>query len=71
LEEPLNFLEKTYKHNIQDYIFSEENATVIIATNDVEIASRCNKVVYLQDGNVKATGDWATIASLLNENYGQ
>ena len=71
LEEPLNFLEKTYKHNIQDYIFSEENATVIIATNDVETAARCNKIIYLQDGFVKAAGNWSTIAPLLNENYGQ
>lgn len=71
LEEPLNFLEKRYKQNIQDYIFSEENATVIIATNDAEIAARCNKVIYLQDGFVKASGNWSTIASLLNENYGQ
>ncbi|MEN9458871.1 MAG: hypothetical protein RL135_1465, partial [Bacteroidota bacterium] len=71
LEEPLNFLEKRYKQNIQDYIFSEENATVIIATNDVEIAARCNKVIYLQDGFVKAAGNWSSIASLLNENYGQ
>ena len=71
LEEPLNFLEKRYKQNIQDYLFSEENATVIIATNDVEIAARCNKVIYLQDGFVKAAGNWSSIASLLNENYGQ
>lgn len=71
LEEPLNFLEKTYKHNIQDYIFSEENATVIIATNDVEVAARCNKIIYLEKGFVKASGDWSTIAPLLNENYGQ
>lgn len=71
LEEPLNFLEKRYKQNIQDYLFSEENATVIIATNDVEIAARCNKVIYLQDGFVKAVGNWSSIASLLNENYGQ
>ncbi|WP_439504971.1 peptidase domain-containing ABC transporter [Sediminibacterium sp.] len=71
LEEPLNFLEKTYKRNIQDYIFSEENATVIIATNDVEIAARCNKIIYLKDGFVKASGNWSTIAPLLNENYGQ
>ena len=71
LEEPLNFLEKRYKQNIQDYIFSEENATVIIATNDVEIAARCNKVIYLQNGFVKAAGNWSSIASLLNENYGQ
>lgn len=70
LEEPLNFLEKTYKHNIQDYIFSEENATVLIATNDVETAARCNKIIYLEDGFVKASGNWATIAPLLNENYG-
>lgn len=71
LEEPLSFLEKTYKHNIQDYIFSEDNATVIIATNDVETAARCNKIIYLEEGSVKATGDWSTIAPLLNENYGQ
>jgi ABC-type bacteriocin/lantibiotic exporter with double-glycine peptidase domain len=71
LEEPLSFLEKTYKHNIQDYIFSEENATVIIATNDVETAARCNKIIYLEEGSVKATGNWSTIAPLLNENYGQ
>ena len=55
LEEPLNFLEKTYKHNIQDYIFSEENVTVIIATNDVETAARCNKIIYLEEGVVKAS----------------
>jgi ABC-type bacteriocin/lantibiotic exporter with double-glycine peptidase domain len=71
LEEPLNFLEKTYKHNIQDYIFSEENVTVIIATNDVETAARCNKIVYLEEGVVKASGNWSTIAPLLNENHGQ
>lgn len=71
LEEPLNFLEKTYKHNIQDYIFSEENVTVIIATNDVETAARCNKIIYLKEGVVKASGNWSTIAPLLNENHGQ
>ena len=71
LEEPLNFLERKYKKNIQDYIFSEENATVLIATNDADTAARCNKIIYLQDGVVKASGNWSAIAPFLNENYGQ
>ncbi len=61
LEEPLNNLVGDFKKNITEYILKEINATVIIVTSDIEIAKECDLVIYLQDGKIKASGNWSAI----------
>jgi ABC-type bacteriocin/lantibiotic exporter with double-glycine peptidase domain len=66
LEEPLLNLDGSFKKNIAEYILKEINATVIIATADVEIAKECDLVIYLQEGKIKAIGKWLAIANQIN-----
>jgi len=66
LEEPLLNLDGSFKKNIAEYILKEINATVIIATADVEIAKECDLVIYLQEGKIKAIGTWLAIANQIN-----
>jgi len=66
LEDPLNNLVGDFKKNITEYIFKEINATVIIASSDIEIAKECDLVIYLEDGKIKASGKWSDIENQIN-----
>lgn len=66
LEEPLASLDEVNKKHVAQFMLGAENATVIIASNDIDIAKQCDLVIYLENGNIKATGTWSQIASLLN-----
>ncbi len=66
LEEPLFNLVGDFKKNITEYILREINATVIIVTSDAEIAKECDLVIYLKDGQIKASGKWSDIANQIN-----
>jgi ABC-type polysaccharide/polyol phosphate transport system ATPase subunit len=43
-----------------------ENATVVIATNEIDIAKQCDLVIYLEKGTIKAAGNWNQVALLIN-----
>ncbi len=65
LEEPFTSLDATNKNQVAQFMLNAENATVIIATNETDIASKCDMVIYLEKGNIKAAGTWDQVASLI------
>jgi ABC-type bacteriocin/lantibiotic exporter with double-glycine peptidase domain len=66
LEEPLDSLQIDIKKQVAQIMLGAENATILIATNDIEIAKQCDLVIYLEKGKIKATGNWNQVASLIN-----
>lgn len=63
LEEPLTTMDSINKKQVADFMLRAENATVIIASNEIEIAKECDVVIYLQKGTIKAIGNWNQVAS--------
>jgi ABC-type transport system involved in cytochrome bd biosynthesis fused ATPase/permease subunit len=54
LEEPWLGLEENYASNIRDYLLNKTpNTTVIVTTNDASFAAQCDKVIHLQNGEIK------------------
>jgi ABC-type bacteriocin/lantibiotic exporter with double-glycine peptidase domain len=54
LEEPWLGLEENYAASIKDYLLNKTpHTTVIVATNDAEFAAQCDKVIHLQNGEIK------------------
>ena len=66
LEEPFNGIERDHKMMILDFLKKDKDATVIITSNDKEVAEQCDKVLYLSQGKVSAFDNWDTIAKQLN-----
>jgi ATP-binding cassette, subfamily B, bacterial len=58
LEEPWTGLEADMASQIRDYLLSNKECTVFVATNDTEFASKCDKVLYLKDGQLTNNGNW-------------
>lgn len=63
LEEPCLHLDKVNVQKILSFLKHDNDATIIIATNDETIASTCDKVLLLKDGGIYAAGDWNIIKS--------
>jgi ABC-type bacteriocin/lantibiotic exporter with double-glycine peptidase domain len=66
LEEPLASLESGNKRQVAKSMLGAENATVVIATNEIDIAKQCDLVIYLEKGTIKAAGNWNQVALLIN-----
>ncbi len=66
LEEPLNFLEEEYKKHIAHFMLKEESTTVIIATSEGNIAKECDLIILLENGSIKAMGNYAELEHLIN-----
>ncbi len=66
LEEPFTGIEGKFKMMIMHFLKNDQNATVIITSNDVEVAKQCDKVLYLTDGKITGFGDWETISKQLH-----
>jgi ABC-type bacteriocin/lantibiotic exporter with double-glycine peptidase domain len=57
IEDHFNLLEKKYKEQLLDFILSDENKwTVVIVSNDIEIANRLDYVVALNEGSILDIG---------------
>lgn len=66
LEEPFNGIEEKIKRQIIDYLLQgTPNQTLLVISNDYEFASKCDKVIYMQEGAVKAMGNWNTVEPLI------
>lgn len=66
LEEPFTGIETVNKMMVLDFLKKDKDATVIISSNDKEVAMQCNKVLYLLHGKIAAFGEWETISKQLN-----
>lgn len=66
LEEPWLGLEEPYSEEIQKYLLDNPyKATTFIISNDEAFASRCSKVIVLENGTLKAFGHWSDIKDTL------
>jgi len=66
LEEPFDGIEDEVRHHIIDYLLLQTpRQTMLVISNDYEFAGRCDKVIFMQDGHIKAFGHWNDIQHLI------
>lgn len=66
LEEPFEGIEDEPRHMIMRYLLQRDpKQTMVISCNDIEFASLCDKVLYLESGRVKAFGKWSDIEQMV------
>lgn len=66
LEEPFNGIEVEVKDQIIDYLLNgTPHQTVLIISNDQAFAAQCDKVIYMEEGAIKAVGNWETVKQLI------
>ena len=59
LEEPWSNLDENHRKSIQDYLLSHKGCTILIATtSDDEFVSKCDRVLYLKNGELVDAGSW-------------
>ncbi len=62
LEDPLEGLNDPIKQKVIDYLITEtKGQTIVISSNDESIAAKCDKVIFLKNGEVAAVGSWDEI----------
>ncbi len=62
MEEPFEGIEEDIKEKIMSYMLTSMSATTaFICSNDADFASKCDKVIYLEHGKIKAMGKWSEI----------
>lgn len=55
----LNNLSSLDKHGVIDFLCAKSSPwTLICSSNDAYVASRCNRVIYLEEGEIKEEGDF-------------
>ncbi len=66
LEEPFEGIEDEPRRLIIDYLLSRESPrTMLISCNDIDFASQCDKVIFLENGRIKAMGTWRDIQPII------
>lgn len=64
LEEPWLGLEPVYAQQIKEYLLHQTpSATVIVVSNDTDFAAKASQVVLMEEGEIKAMGNWNEVAS--------
>lgn len=64
LEEPFNGIEEEIQHQIIDYLLHQmPHQTLLVISNDQAFAAQCDKVIFMQDGAIKAMGNWSSVQS--------
>lgn len=66
LEEPFEGMEDEPRQLIMDYLLRKDiNQTMLISCNETDFASRCDRVVFLEKGRIRAVGPWNEIKSII------
>lgn len=69
LEEPWLGLEYKYAEQIKKYLLQDiPNTTCIVVSNDTSFAEKANRVIVIEDGQIKADGTWLDIQSIIKTN---
>jgi ABC-type bacteriocin/lantibiotic exporter with double-glycine peptidase domain len=67
LENPWSALNNENKESIQQHILMElPNTTVIVATNDTTFAKKCDQVIILEHGTIRAMGRTNEVIDILS-----
>lgn len=62
LEDPLEGLNDPIRQKVIDYLITEtKGQTIVISSNDENIAAKCGKVIFLKNGEVAGVGSWDEI----------
>ncbi len=62
LEDPLEGLNDPIRQKVIDYLITDtKGQTIVISSNDENIAAKCDKVIFLKNGEVNAVGSWDEI----------
>ena len=66
LEDPLEGLNDPIRQKVINYLITEtKGQTIVISSNDESIAAKCDKVIFLKNGEVAAVGSWDEIKPLI------
>ena len=66
MEEPFEGLNDPIKQSIINYLLNETHGqTIIVSSNDIAFASKCDKVIYLKKGQVVVSGKWEDIQDVI------
>ena len=52
-DEPTGALNKQNSRDVMKELNNEEGTTIMMVTHDVKVASRCERVFYIEDGNIR------------------
>ncbi len=67
LEEPWLGFEKEDAEKVKNYLLTGcPSTTVLVVSNDTSFASRCDHVIWLEQGTIKAQGHWSTVQKTIN-----
>ncbi|HRO43016.1 MAG TPA: ATP-binding cassette domain-containing protein [Flavipsychrobacter sp.] len=67
LEEPWTGLETEDATRIKNYLLHEtKEITTVLISNDETVAAACDKVVFLENGIIKAAGTWQEVNQLIS-----
>jgi ABC-type bacteriocin/lantibiotic exporter with double-glycine peptidase domain len=67
LENPWNALNNENKESIERYILNElPNTTVLVAANDTSFAQKCNQIIIMQHGTIRAMGKTSEVLNQLS-----
>lgn len=66
LEEPFEGISAEIAASIQQYLLEETpGSTILVGSNNMQFASRCQQVIILDQGTVKAAGTWESVKHLI------
>ena len=62
MEEPFDSISETARQSLMKYLLTQTaGQTILVSCNDENFASQCDKVIFLDNGSVKAAGKWDDI----------
>ena len=66
LEEPFTGIEEEIQRQITDYLLNgTPHQTILIISNNSAFAAKCDQVIYMQDGAIKAMGNWQIVQPMI------
>lgn len=66
MEEPFDSISEMVRQSVVQYLLTETpGQTILVSTNDENFASQCDKVIFLDNGSIKAIGKWFEIKNIV------
>jgi ABC-type bacteriocin/lantibiotic exporter with double-glycine peptidase domain len=66
MEEPFDSISELVRESVMKYLLTEvRGQTILVSTNDENFAAQCDKVIFLDNGSIKAVGKWSEIRTIV------